>query len=220
MITRILALTTAATLLAGCAATSHQAGHAHGHTPSHAQGHGQSQGNPATINVDRGVFPVSADTTLVAVVTPVGDSGVTGTFHFYPADTGVRVVATVTGLTPNAKHGCHIHVFGDETDRAKAASAGVHFNPFNHEHNLPPAEHRHAGAFPNLEADATGAATLDFTDETISITGDLTAIIGRSVIIHEGEDVGAQPWGGAGGRIGLGVIGVAHPGHTPDAPAK
>lgn len=184
------------------------------------QGHRAHDKRRITPNIERGVVPITKDSPLVAVIRSVGDSGVTGTFHFYPATNGVRVVASVSGLTPNAKHGCHIHAFGDFTDADKAISAGVHFNPFDHPHALPPAEHRHAGAFPNLESDADGNATLDFTDETITLTHDVTSILGRSVIIHVGEDVGAQPWGGAGGRIGMGVIGLAHPDFTPDQPAQ
>ncbi len=186
-------------LLTGCA--THHAHHSHTADP-----------DPA-----RGVVPVTKTSPLVAVMRPVGESQVEGVFYFYPAVGGVRVVASVSGLNPDSKHGCHIHAYGDATDAAKAISAGVHFNPFDHDHALPPAEHRHAGAFPNLAADAQGNATLEFTDETITLTKGVTAIIGRSVIIHENEDVGAQPWGGAGGRIAIGIIGLANPESMPAA---
>ncbi|MGP1273411.1 MAG: superoxide dismutase family protein [Phycisphaerales bacterium] len=203
---RALTIPCAAAVALGCAAFQ----------PQHGE-HRSLQDQPAP-NIERGVVPITATSPLVAVLSPVGGSGVSGVFRFYPADAGVRVVAEITGLEPNAKHGCHIHAFGDATDLDAGASAGVHFNPFDHEHALPPATHRHAGAFPNLETDADGQATLDFIDETITLTQGVTAILGRSVIIHEDEDVGAQPWGGAGGRIALGVIGLAHPEFTPAQP--
>ncbi|MEM8757790.1 MAG: superoxide dismutase family protein [Planctomycetota bacterium] len=172
--------------------------------------HHRSHTDARAPDPSRGVVPITEDSPLIAVVRSVGDSNVTGTFRFTNAERGVRVVGSVSGLTPNAKHGCHIHVYGDATDLEKGISAGVHFNPFDHEHNLPPAQHRHAGAFPNLVADAQGNATLDFIDETITLTAGVTAILGRSVIIHENEDIGAQPWGGAGPRIAIGIIGLAN----------
>lgn len=211
MITRASAVLAAITAI-GC--TALQPDHAAEHTAAHT---GQPMGHePAEMIIDRGVVPITPTSTLVATLIPVGDTDVTGTFRFYHTDHGVRVIGNIAGLSPDTKHGCHIHAFGDATDADKGISAGVHFNPFNHEHALPPASHRHAGAFPNLEADSQGNATLDFVDETITLTEGITAIIGRSVIIHEQEDVGAQPWGGAGGRIAIGVIGLAHPEFTPD----
>lgn len=205
--------TLAAVLAAiGCVATQP------GHSGSHASAHGDDPmgHQPAETNIERGVVPLTPTSTLVARLMPVGDSDVSGTFRFYHTDHGVRVIGRISGLSPDTKHGCHIHVFGDATDADKGLSAGVHFNPFDHDHALPPASHRHAGAFPNLEADGDGNATLDFVDETITLSDGVTAIIGRSVIIHEKEDVGAQPWGGAGGRIAIGVIGLAHPEFTPE----
>ncbi|MEO1584672.1 MAG: superoxide dismutase family protein [Planctomycetota bacterium] len=202
---RFVAATAAASALTACTHHGMQE-NALAHNKSHNGPHAETQpANPA-----RGVVPITEASPLVATMRSVGDSGVAGTFRFEQAQGGVRVIGAVTGLTPNTKHGCHIHAFGDASDLEAAASAGVHFNPFNHDHALPPAEHRHAGAFPNLEADAEGNATLDFVDDTITLTTGVTSIMGRSVIIHEKEDIGAQPWGGAGGRIAVGVIGLAN----------
>lgn len=175
---------------------------------------------PAHTDITRGVVPLTPTSTLVADLIPIGDTQVTGVIRFYHDPEGVRVVGHVAGLVPNQKHGFHVHVFGDTTDRAEAASAGVHFNPFNRDHALPPATHRHAGSFPNLEADDQGNARIDFIDETITLTEGDTAIIGRAVIVHEGEDVGDQPWGGAGGRIAAAVIGLANPDLTPPVPHR
>jgi Cu-Zn family superoxide dismutase len=168
----------------------------------------------------RGIVPLQDDSPLVAVLTPVGDSRVAGVFHFYRDPEGTRVVGVVTGLVPQSRHGFHVHAFGDASDAAKADSAGVHFNPKGHDHALPPATERHAGSFPNLQADETGTARFDFIDETITLTRGETAVLGRSIIVHEKEDVGAQPWGGAGGRIAIGVIGLANPQFTPPVPQR
>ena len=60
----------------------------------------------------------------------------------------------------------------------------------------------------NIVADNSGKAHLEYVDKQISLTG-LTSIIGRSVIVHKGEDdMKTQPTGNAGARVGYGVIGI------------
>lgn len=41
----------------------------------------------------------------------------------------VKISGEVTGLSPNQKHGFHIHKFGDLSQGCN--SVGPHFNPFN-----------------------------------------------------------------------------------------
>ncbi len=142
----------------------------------------------------------------IAVLSPASGSHVMGTITFTKSGDGVKVVADISGLTPG-KHGFHIHEFGDCSD-PKAASAGGHFNPGNHQHGAPDASDRHAGDLGNLEADASGKAHVDLTDKTMKLGGD-ASIIGHAVIVHEKGDDFGQPTGNAGGRIACGVIGVA-----------
>lgn len=121
---------------------------------------------------------------------------------------GVRVLAEVSGLTPNAQHAFHVHEFGD-CSAPDASSAGSHYNPDGHPHGAPGTDHHHAGDFGNLQADAAGNARLELVSRDLSIGGPRNAVIGRSVIIHAKHDDFSQPVGNAGGRIGCGVIGVA-----------
>ena len=166
---------------------------------------------PLTLAVCLGATAAFAgDTTkAIAVLHPTAGSNVAGTVTFTASGDGVKAVADLTGLTPG-KHGFHIHEFGDCSD-PKAASAGGHFNPSNHQHGAPDASDRHAGDLGNLEADATGKAHLELTDKLMKLTG-ADAIVGHAVIVHEkADDLKTQPTGDAGGRVACGVIGVAKP---------
>ncbi|MEP6937094.1 MAG: superoxide dismutase family protein [Chthoniobacterales bacterium] len=146
-------------------------------------------------------------TKAIAVLHPTTGSNVAGTVTFTASGDQVKVVADITGLT-SGKHGFHIHEFGDCSD-PKAASAGGHFNPANHQHGAPDASDRHAGDLGNIEADASGKAHLDLTDKVMKLTGS-DSIIGHAVIVHEkADDLKTQPTGDAGGRLACGVIGVA-----------
>ena len=145
----------------------------------------------------------------IAVMSPTAGSKVTGTVTFTKAGDGVKIVAELNGLTPG-KHGFHIHEFGDCSD-PKAESAGSHYNPTSEPHAGHDAEKRHVGDLGNIEADASGKARLELTDEDMEFTGD-KGIVGHAVIVHEkADDLKTQPTGDAGGRLACGVIGVATP---------
>jgi len=118
----------------------------------------------------------------------------------------VRVTADISGLTPNAKHGFHIHE-GTECGEDGMAAKG-HYNPEQHQHGLPDAgdDKRHAGDFGNLQADGSGKAHYEGTFDNISISGAKNPIVGHALIIHAKPDDGSQPTGNAGARIGCGII--------------
>ena len=145
----------------------------------------------------------------VAIIIPTKGNKVAGQFKFKQTPNGVQVNALLTGLTPNQKHGVHIHQFGDLTDMVTGKSAGGHYNPEKNLHGLPPNQNRHAGSYGNMTANEFGEAEFDFLDTTITISGVKNPVIGRSVVVHANEDTGEQPAGNAGPRIGLGVIGLA-----------
>jgi Cu-Zn family superoxide dismutase len=157
--------------------------------------------------------PVGAAVTdAIAVVAPTQGQKVAGTVRFHREGDGVHVTGDLTGLTPSAKHGFHVHEFGD-CSAPDGASAGGHFAPEAHPHGAPdPAEH-HAGDLGNVEADASGHAKIDVTVKGLALdTGD-RALIGRAVVVHaQPDDLTSQPAGNAGPRVGCGVVGVAKPG--------
>jgi Cu-Zn family superoxide dismutase len=145
-------------------------------------------------------------TRAAATLQPTQDSKVQGTVTFSRAPGGVRVVARIEGLTPGL-HGFHIHEYGDCSARDGSA-AGSHFNPGGSPHAGPGAAARHAGDLGNVEADATGVASLDYVEAVAGFEGE-TSILGRGVIVHANpDDLKTQPTGNAGGRLACGVIGV------------
>ena len=147
----------------------------------------------------------------ISVIQPINNHPIQGYFRFKQTTQGVLVQATVTGLKPNAKHGVHIHEFGDLSDLTKGTSAGPHYNPKKHPHGRPPNPIRHAGSYGNIESNKNGIANFEFLDKTITINGPKYGILGRAVVVHANEDTGEQPAGNAGPRIGVGIIGIANP---------
>jgi Cu-Zn family superoxide dismutase len=148
-------------------------------------------------------------TKAVAVLHPTKGNNVEGTVTFIKSGAEMKIVADVTGLTPG-KHGFHIHEFGD-CSSPDGKAAGGHFNPTNNPHAGHDAAQRHEGDMGNLEADASGKAHLELTDNMMMMSGE-KSIIGRGVIVHEKEDdLHSQPVGNAGGRVACGVIGIAKP---------
>jgi superoxide dismutase, Cu-Zn family len=143
----------------------------------------------------------------VALISPTKGNSVHGVVTFEQTDSGVHVMANLSGLKPG-KHGFHIHEFGDITSD-DGSSAGGHFNPQGMPHSMPMSEKRHAGDMCNIIADENGNAHLDYIDKVMKLGGP-HSIIGHAVIVHEKEDdFTTQPTGNAGARIGNGVIGIA-----------
>ena len=104
----------------------------------------------------------------------------------------------------------HLHAVGCCTPNFKAATGRV--NPGKVKHGLRNPEGPDNGDLPNLFAAADGSARAEFFTSRVSVSGgDMAALLdedGSAVIIHENpDDHMAQPIGGAGGRIGCGIIG-------------
>ena len=136
------------------------------------------------------------------------DGAVIGEVTFEQTPTGVLISVEVTGLPPGG-HGIHLHTVGAcEPD---FTAAGGHINPNGVPHGLRNPEGPDNGDLPNLYAAADGSARAEFFTVRVSVTGgDMPALLdedGSAVIIHENpDDHMTQPIGGAGGRIGCGVI--------------
>uniref|UniRef100_UPI00358E9DDD extracellular superoxide dismutase [Cu-Zn] isoform X2 n=1 Tax=Myxine glutinosa TaxID=7769 RepID=UPI00358E9DDD len=105
-------------------------------------------------------------------------------------------------------HGIHVHAYADLKDGCEGA--GPHFNPGNVSHP------HHPGDFGNFDHDATGRL---FERMKCLPSGTLfgpESFIGRSIVIHEGEDdlgTGGNPGsllhGNSGRRLACCVIGIS-----------
>ncbi|KAL6925862.1 Superoxide dismutase [Cu-Zn] [Hanseniaspora valbyensis] len=152
-----------------------------------------------------------------AIAVLKGDVGVSGLVKFEQASASdpVTVSYEIKGNSPNGLKGFHIHQFGDNSNGC--ISAGPHFNLLKTTHGAPTnnENERHTGDLGNIKTDAEGVAKGQLTDSLISLVGE-NSIIGRTVIIHAGEDdLGrggdeeSLKTGNAGGRAACGVIGLS-----------
>lgn len=152
----------------------------------------------------------------IAVIRGNHTNHVCGTVTFEEEDGTVSIKGSLSGLMPAGNHGFHIHQFGDCSSE-DFTSAGPHFNPDEKEHAGPGDEDRHAGDLGNIVADDQGNATITKVDLLVRVKpGKSRSIIGRAVIVHQGEDdLGkggddeSKKTGNAGKRLACGVIGIA-----------
>jgi superoxide dismutase, Cu-Zn family len=145
----------------------------------------------------------------IAQMIPTTGSSVKGTVTFTKGSSGIHVHAEFSGLTPG-DHGFHVHEYGVWSENGM--SSGGHFNPTMAPHAGPDAKKRHVGDLGNITANSNGNATLDLDDSHLSFHG-AHSILGRGVVVHEkADDLKTQsPPGNAGGRLAVGVVGVAKP---------
>lgn len=118
--------------------------------------------------------------------------------------------ADVSGPSGAGVHGFHVHEIGD-CSAADFTSTGGHFNPTEAPHAGPDSDPRHAGDLGNLEIEDDGTGSLELDSTMLSLDPAAPGyVVGRGVILHEGEDdLESQPTGAAGGRLACGVVEMA-----------
>lgn len=125
------------------------------------------------------------------------------------------ITGRITNLSLSSLHGFHIHQSGDLREGCESLCA--HFNPFGTKHGAPSdsRKNRHVGDLGNIRSNKNGIAIIKIEDNIVNLFGK-NSILGRSVIIHEGEDdlgMGGNELslttGNSGKRIGCGVIGLS-----------
>lgn len=172
---------------------------------------------PAAAPVAGEIGPPVPQANASVALEPTEGNETAGTLTLTARADGVGVIGTLTGLTPDAEHGFHIHQFGD-CSAPDATSAGDHFNPQGVQHGHPEGDgESHGGDLLNAVADADGNARVDVLATGVSLgTGDPDDVIGKAVIVHEQpDDYETQPTGDAGGRLACGVIEPATAAATP-----
>jgi len=133
-----------------------------------------------------------------------------GTVTFAKKGKIVDMKVSLHGL-PAGEHGIHVHA-GDACTAPDFASAKGHFNPDNKHHGYENPEGHHAGDFPSsvkVGSDGKGKATLANPDISLD-TASMSAIYGKTVVVHElVDDQKTDPAGASGKRIACGVIPAA-----------
>lgn len=117
----------------------------------------------------------------------------------------VELVLEVSGGQPGPK-GAHLHEKGD-CGAVDATSAGGHWSLEGEVHGAP-GEGHHIGDLGNLELGADGRGTLRLSNKRWKVgSGDMYDVVGHALVIHgQPDDLGSQPSGHSGERIGCGVI--------------
>lgn len=120
----------------------------------------------------------------------------------------VKFEAKFSGLKPGT-HAIHIHEKAD-CSAADATSAGGHWNPTHERHGKwGDAEGYHKGDIGNFEVgdDGVGRISMDTDEWCIGCDDENKNILGKALIVHEGQDdFTSQPSGDAGGRVSCGGI--------------
>lgn len=184
---RLVSLSAAALLLAGCASV-----------------------NKAANDVGNTVSDVASDIAPPHATARLMDaSGATvGTAAFTQHDNFVEVDVHATGL-PAGAHGIHLHETGSCTPPA-FTSAGGHFNPMGRHHGLDNPAGPHAGDMPNLVVNADGTGQLKISDDRVTLTPGPRSLFdadGTALVIHaDPDDQRTDPSGNSGARIACGVV--------------
>lgn len=146
--------------------------------------------------------------TKTVMMSSKSDSDVKGEVTFTEEDGVVKMEANFSGLNPGS-HAIHLHETAD-CSADDGTSSGGHWNPTDEKHGKwGDADGYHKGDIGNFDADEDGNGTVTFeTDEwCIGCDDETKNIVGRAVVVHEGEDdFESQPTGDAGGRVSCGEI--------------
>ena len=158
----------------------------------------------------------------------------------------MTVSYSINGMDAGLK-GLHVHQFGD-TRGANLTTMAAHFVPFcippemvdgvppaggcedDSVHGLPPSVKRQPGDMGNIDVvDGVAEATLTIGQGKMSLTDSMRSIVGRSIVIHSGQDLGGTKaeclgqglteaqcavdltYGAAGAPLAYGVIGLGNP---------
>ena len=135
-------------------------------------------------------------------------SNVTGKAKFEETNGVVQMTVVVKGLSEGT-HAIHIHEKSDcSSDDGK--STGGHWNPTAEPHGKWGAETGfHKGDIGNFMVDNNGIGAISISTDQWCIGCDDPAknILGKAIIIHQGEDdLISQPSGAAGARVSCGGI--------------
>ena len=141
-------------------------------------------------------------------INPAGDG--IGEAKLWQGPHGVLIRVDIAGLSPG-KHAIHLHAVG-ACEPDFGASKG-HINIWGAKHGLLNPEGPDNGDLPNIYASEAGTVQAEFYTTAVYISRETARAAplldedGSALVIHaKGDDHVTQPIGGAGGRVGCGVI--------------
>ncbi|XP_069821347.1 copper chaperone for superoxide dismutase-like isoform X1 [Dendropsophus ebraccatus] len=130
----------------------------------------------------KGMGSVRSQNLGAAVAMMAGMGSVQGVVRFLQVSEDTCIIdGTVDGLSPGL-HAIHINEFGDIS--LGCERCGGHYNPEGNTHGSPGQEDSHVGDLGNISATDEGRATFRFDSNRVKVWD----IIGRSLVVDEGED--------------------------------
>ena len=171
----------------------------------------------SSLMINAAVAGVAVDDRAIAKLYTLANPQVaTGTLLLTQNGDDLVITGTIDGLAANSVHGIHVHEWGDIRDDL-GSGLGGHYNPISgtpatgaaNPHGLPGTSPRHMGDLGNFKVSADGVARIHIRVPNRSLRG-IDSVIGRGLVVHDMEDTGVQPTGGAGTKVVAGVIGVAN----------
>lgn len=161
-----------------------------------------------TTEVEEMVSEEVKEKSISITLSPRSESNVQGKVVFKEVNGEVSMTAKMTGLS-EGMHAIHIHESSD-CSAADGTSAGGHWNPTAQPHGQWGAEAGyHKGDIGNFEVKADGVGEISMTTDQwcIGCRDFAKDIMGKSIIVHQGQDdFTSQPSGAAGGRVSCGGI--------------
>ncbi len=193
---------------AGC---SRQASHPQAENPSLADNSAASEETSAAESAKRATQTAEAEDTSDArkraEASFVAAPGIklTGEAKLKEVAGGVQIEVEVENAPAGAK-GIHIHQKGDCSD-VPGKSMGEHYAVTSPNHGLPTAAEHHLGDLGNIDVGQNGEGNLIIVVPGANLESDQErSFVGKSIVVHESQDVGTGPSGNSGKPIACAVI--------------
>ncbi len=164
----------------------------------------QEQGKSKALHAHEGENPAMKMVKKIKIsLNAKSESTAEGMVTFTEENGQVTLEAHINGLSEGT-HAIHIHEKAD-CSSSDGKSSGGHWNPTFEPHGAWGAEAGyHKGDIGNFSADATGHGMITFSTDQwcLGCPDDTKNLMGKAVIVHQGEDdLTSQPSGAAGARV-------------------
>lgn len=151
-------------------------------------------------------MPEAEQHTAAARIEGKSGSSLSGEATLMEQDDSVEIVVRLSNATPGP-HAVHLHENGD-CSGDDASGAGQHWNPTDSPHGKRGSGSFHVGDIGNVEVGPDGSGTLTVVAQDWSLdAGGENDPVGKAIVVHaQADDFTTQPDGGAGQKVGCGVV--------------